>query len=35
MRGIGNLCIGAENDPQYEARRLVALLVAGLRQPRL
>ncbi|MFE6845307.1 TetR/AcrR family transcriptional regulator [Streptomyces sp. NPDC057686] len=33
MRGIGNLCIGAENDPRYDARRLVALLVAGLRQP--
>ncbi|MCI3244999.1 MULTISPECIES: TetR/AcrR family transcriptional regulator [Streptomyces] len=33
MRGIGNLCIGAESDPQYEARRLVAVLVAGLRQP--
>ncbi|MER5862472.1 TetR/AcrR family transcriptional regulator [Kitasatospora sp. NPDC002040] len=31
MRGIGNLCIGAENDPDYDARRLVALLVAGLR----
>lgn len=33
MRGIGNLCIGAENDPRYDARRLVALLVVGLRQP--
>ncbi|MFF3686020.1 TetR/AcrR family transcriptional regulator [Streptomyces sp. NPDC002187] len=32
MRGIGNLCIGAESDPRYDARRLVALLVAGLRQ---
>ncbi|MFD7982693.1 TetR/AcrR family transcriptional regulator [Kitasatospora indigofera] len=32
MRGIGNLCIGAENDPEYDARRMVALLVAGLRQ---
>ncbi|MFG1793673.1 TetR/AcrR family transcriptional regulator [Nocardia sp. NPDC049149] len=31
MRGIGNLCIGAESDPRYDARRLVALLVAGLR----
>jgi AcrR family transcriptional regulator len=30
MRGVGNLCIGG--DPQYDARRLVALLVAGLRQ---
>ncbi|MEU9284272.1 TetR/AcrR family transcriptional regulator [Streptomyces sp. NPDC048275] len=34
MRGVGNLCIGAENDPRYDARRLVELLIAGLRQPR-
>ncbi|WP_433891237.1 TetR/AcrR family transcriptional regulator [Streptomyces sp. CA-111067] len=34
MRGIGNLCIGADSDTRYDARRLVALLVAGLRQPR-
>ncbi|MFK0044461.1 TetR/AcrR family transcriptional regulator [Streptomyces sp. NPDC090741] len=34
MRGIGNLCIGAETDSRYDARRLVELLVAGLRQPR-
>ncbi|MEU0483593.1 TetR/AcrR family transcriptional regulator [Streptosporangium sp. NPDC006013] len=33
MRGVGNLCIGADSDPRYDARRLVALLVAGLRQP--
>ncbi|MDQ0775502.1 AcrR family transcriptional regulator [Streptomyces aurantiacus] len=33
MHGIGNLCIGADSDPGYEARKLVALLVAGLRQP--
>ncbi|MEU6511385.1 TetR/AcrR family transcriptional regulator [Streptomyces sp. NPDC046942] len=31
MRGVGNLCIGAESDTRYDARRLVALLVAGLR----
>ena len=31
MRGVGNLCVGAEQDPGYDARRLVALLVAGLR----
>lgn len=31
MRGVGNLCIGAEHDPEYDARRLVGLLVAGLR----
>lgn len=33
MRGIGNLCIGADSDTRYDARRLVELLVAGLRQP--
>ncbi|MFJ6480956.1 MULTISPECIES: TetR/AcrR family transcriptional regulator [unclassified Streptomyces] len=33
MRGIGNLCIGAESDPRYDARQLVAILVAGLRGP--
>ena len=34
MRGVGNLCVGADNDPQYNARRLVELLIAGLRQTR-
>ncbi|RJO72362.1 TetR/AcrR family transcriptional regulator [Nocardia panacis] len=34
MRGVGNLCIGADNDPRYDARHLVELLVAGLRRPR-
>ncbi len=29
MLGIGNLCIGADN-PRYDARRLVDLLIAGL-----
>jgi AcrR family transcriptional regulator len=33
MRGVGNLCIGADHDPHYDARRLVELLIAGLRQP--
>ncbi|WP_381790641.1 TetR/AcrR family transcriptional regulator [Streptomyces niveus] len=33
MHGIGNLCIGADSDPAYDARRLVALLVAGLGRP--
>ncbi|WP_333770312.1 TetR/AcrR family transcriptional regulator [Streptomyces sp. IBSBF 2435] len=33
MRGVGNLCIGADSDPGYDARRLVGLLVAGLRLP--
>ncbi|OLF15825.1 TetR/AcrR family transcriptional regulator [Actinophytocola xanthii] len=31
MRGVGNLCIGADNDPRYDARRVVGVLVAGLR----
>jgi AcrR family transcriptional regulator len=31
MRGVGNLCVGAENNPRYDARRLVGLLIAGLR----
>ncbi|WP_226899623.1 TetR/AcrR family transcriptional regulator [Nonomuraea phyllanthi] len=34
MRGVGNLCIGAESDPHYDARRMVDLLIAGLRRPR-
>ncbi|MEV0148203.1 MULTISPECIES: helix-turn-helix domain-containing protein [unclassified Nonomuraea] len=33
MRGVGNLCIGSENNPHYDARRLVELLIAGLRLP--
>ncbi|MFI6642639.1 TetR/AcrR family transcriptional regulator [Streptomyces sp. NPDC050504] len=33
LRGIGNLCIGDDSDPRYDARGLVALLVAGLRTP--
>jgi len=31
MRGVGNLCIGAEDATDYDARRVVKLLVAGLR----
>ncbi|MFF0151886.1 TetR/AcrR family transcriptional regulator [Micromonospora sp. NPDC005203] len=31
LRGVGNLCVGAGVDPRYDARRLVDLLVAGLR----
>ncbi|MEU3182970.1 TetR/AcrR family transcriptional regulator [Streptomyces sp. NPDC006923] len=34
MRGVGNLCIGGDNDPRYDPRRMVELLVAGLLQPR-
>jgi AcrR family transcriptional regulator len=33
MRGVGNLCIGADSDPAYDPRRLVGILVAGLRLP--
>ncbi|MBQ0984768.1 TetR/AcrR family transcriptional regulator [Streptomyces sp. F63] len=33
MRGVGNLCVGAD-DPRYDARRMVGLLIAGLRKPR-
>lgn len=29
LPGVGNLCIGAENDARYDARRMVELLIAG------
>ncbi|MGX1635261.1 TetR/AcrR family transcriptional regulator [Streptomyces albidoflavus] len=32
MRGIGNLCAGSGDDPRYDPRRLVELLLQGLRQ---
>ncbi|MGK5440469.1 TetR/AcrR family transcriptional regulator [Micromonospora sp. URMC 105] len=31
LRGVGNLCIGAGNDSRYDARRMVGILIAGLR----
>jgi hypothetical protein len=34
LRGIGNLCVGADGDSRYDARRMVELLIAGLRQSR-
>jgi AcrR family transcriptional regulator len=34
MYGIGNLCVGANNNPRYDARRMVKLLIAGLLQSR-
>ena len=34
MRGIASLCVGADNDPRYDARRMVELLIAGLLQSR-
>ncbi|MGW7577576.1 TetR/AcrR family transcriptional regulator [Streptomyces sp. NPDC054765] len=33
MRGVGNLCIGADGDPRYDARRLAEILIAGLQLP--
>lgn len=33
MRGVGNLCAGAGSTQTYDARRLVEVLIAGLRQP--
>ncbi|MFF8103490.1 TetR/AcrR family transcriptional regulator [Streptomyces sp. NPDC016640] len=33
MRGIGNLCIGRDDDPRYDPRRLIALLLQGLQRP--
>ncbi len=32
MRGIGGLCVGAGDSSGYDARRMVDLLVAGLRR---
>jgi AcrR family transcriptional regulator len=31
MLGVGSLCIGADHNPRYDARRMVGLLIAGLR----
>ncbi|MBC8091949.1 MAG: TetR/AcrR family transcriptional regulator [Pseudonocardia sp.] len=33
MHGIGNLCIERDNDPGYDPRRLVELLIRGLEGP--
>lgn len=33
MRGIGNLCVGRDTDPRYDPRRLIELLLEGLRRP--
>ncbi|MFJ3930150.1 MULTISPECIES: TetR/AcrR family transcriptional regulator [unclassified Streptomyces] len=33
MRGIGNLCVGRDGDSRYDPRRLVELLLQGLRRP--
>ena len=34
MRGVGSLCASGSGDPDYDARRLVGLLVDGLSRPR-
>jgi hypothetical protein len=31
MLGVGNLCIGSEKNSRYDARRMVELVIAGLR----
>ena len=31
LRAVGNLCIGADANPEYDARRMVAVLISGLR----
>ena len=31
MLGVGKLCIGADSNPRYDARRMVGLLIDGLR----
>ncbi|WP_030756706.1 TetR/AcrR family transcriptional regulator [Streptomyces sp. NRRL F-5135] len=33
MRGVASLCAGAGSNPRYDTRRLVGILVAGLRRP--
>ena len=33
LRGAGNLCISAGSNPRYDARRMVGLVIAGLRLP--
>ncbi|MGH6656455.1 MAG: TetR/AcrR family transcriptional regulator [Actinocrinis sp.] len=34
MHAVGNLCIGVERDPKYDARRMVDILITGLRLPK-
>ena len=33
MLAVGNLCIGEDSNPRYDARRMVELVIAGLRLP--
>jgi AcrR family transcriptional regulator len=32
MYAVGNLCVGVQGDSRYDARRMVQLLIAGLRR---
>ncbi|UMB69593.1 TetR/AcrR family transcriptional regulator [Mycobacterium paraterrae] len=34
LHGVGNLCIGVEADPEYDAHGMIDLFIAGLKQPR-
>ena len=34
MLAIGGICVGADSDPRYHPRRMVEVLIAGLRQSR-
>ena len=33
LHAVGNLCVGLERSEHFNARRMVGLLIAGLRQP--
>lgn len=33
LRAVGNLCAGAGDHARYDARRMVEILIAGLRRP--
>ncbi|MFD5651883.1 TetR/AcrR family transcriptional regulator [Streptomyces sp. NPDC127039] len=33
MRGIGNLCIAGDDDPRYDPRRMIDLLLRGIEAP--
>jgi AcrR family transcriptional regulator/RimJ/RimL family protein N-acetyltransferase len=33
MRGVGSLCARRDNDPRYDPRRLIELLLLGLQRP--
>ncbi|WP_419995718.1 TetR/AcrR family transcriptional regulator [Streptomyces boninensis] len=32
LRAIGNLCVGGNEDPRYDPRRMIAVLLRGLRR---